>query len=173
MIFTDSLDMAFAGIPAADTGQVDRLLCDLAIRLERDGVRLAGAVQSDIERQGECRCDMSLRILSSDNRYPISARLGPLSRGCQLDPEALECAAWEVESLLRSASNNALPQLLIVNKFSKSEAHGKGFATCIAVALERGVSVLCGIGRLSLADFQGFTDDQAELLKPNKQAIEQ
>lgn len=165
-------NITLAGIPAADASQVDCLLSTLATRLERRGVRLAGAVQNDIERQDRCRCDMILQILGSTSQYPISANLGHFSQGCQLDIGALQSAAWEVENALRSAPDDALPQLLIVNKFSKSEAQGKGFATSIALAIERGVSVLCGIGRLSLADFQSFTDGQAEILEPNEQAIE-
>ncbi len=92
--FTDTARFKLAGIPAADEGQVDRVLSDLAARLERCGVRLAGAVQSDIERQNQCRCDMVLQILGSGSRHPISANLGPLSQGCRLDSEALENAAW-------------------------------------------------------------------------------
>jgi hypothetical protein len=169
---TDNVEFTIAGVPAINDGQIDRLLSDLATRLERRGVRLAGAVQSNIERQDRCRCDMILKILGSGSRHPISANLGPLSQGCQLDTGALENAAWEVESLLQDASGDALPQLLIVNKFSRSEAHGKGFATSIALAMERGIPVLCGISRLSLADFHSFTNDQADLLEPNVEAIE-
>ena len=169
----DSEAFALAGVPAAEAGQVDRLLSELASKLAQRGVKLAGAVQSDIERQDRCRCDMTLRILDSDSRYSISADLGPLSQGCRLDAGALESAAWEVENQLRSSTDDELPQLLIVNKFSKSEAHGKGFANVIALAMERGVPVLCGIGQLSSADFQSFTDEQAELLEANEQAVEQ
>lgn len=57
---------------------------------------LAGAVQNDIERQDQCRCDMILQILGSTSQYPISANLGRFSQGCQLDIGALENAAWEV-----------------------------------------------------------------------------
>lgn len=164
---------ALAGVPAAEAGQVDLLLSALAMQLAERGVRLAGAVQSDVERQDRTRCDMTLRILGTDSQYSISADLGPLSQGCRLDAGALENAAWEVESLLRSSTDEALPQLLIVNKFSKSEAQGKGFASVIALAMERGVPVLCGIGQMSSADFQSFTEDQAELLEASEQAIEQ
>jgi len=163
---------ALAGVPAAEAGQVDRLLSALATQLAARGIRLAGAVQSEVERHDRTRCDMTLRILNSDSNYSISADLGPLSQGCRLDSEALANAAWEVESLLRAAPDDDLPQLLIVNKFSKSEAQGKGFAAVIALAMERGVPVLCGIGQLSSADFQSFTGAQAELLEANEQAIE-
>lgn len=161
-----------AGVPAVEAGQVDRLLSALAQRLTEREVRLAGAVQSDVQRHDRKRCDMTLRVLGSNSHYAISADLGPLSQGCRLDAGALETAAWEVESQLRSSTDEALPQLLIVNKFSKSEAQGKGFASVIALAMERGIPVLCGIGQLSKADFQRFTDDQAELLDANEQAIE-
>ncbi|MGQ7844690.1 DUF2478 domain-containing protein [Granulosicoccus sp. 3-233] len=164
---------ALAGVPAAEAGQVDRLLSALAVQLSERGIRLAGAVQSDVERHDRSRCDMTLRILGSNNQYSISADLGPLSKGCRLDTGALEMAAWEVENLLRTSSDEALAQLLIVNKFSKSEAQGKGFASVIALAMERGVPVLCGIGQLSSADFRDFTDEQAELLEASEQAIEQ
>jgi len=162
-----------AGVRAGEPGEVDKILCLLAERLESSGSTLVGAVQEDIKRTSRCRCDMTLNILGSEFYYPISTDLGPQSKGCRLDAGALEQAAWHVEATLKALPVNARPGLMIINKFSKSESHGKGFLPAIAQALDLDIPVLCGIGRLSLDDFNAFADGHAQLLQPGMAAIDQ
>lgn len=170
---SETLLPPIAGIRPGKPGFVDQQLSTLADRLELSGVLLAGAVQQDVERPERCRCDMLLRVLGTELNYPISTDLGPMSQGCRLDTGALEQAAWQLEAVLRSTSRQVQPSLLIINKFSKSEAHGKGFLPVILLALELGIPVLCGIGRLSLDEFIAFTDGHANLLEPDTSAINQ
>ena len=113
-------------------GACDRLLLSVADQLSDSGETLAGAVQENLEADGLPRCDMVLRILGRSERIEISQRLGPLATGCRLDPDALERAVGLVESTLPNGVS-----LLIVNKFGKQEAEGRGFRHVIAEALVR------------------------------------
>jgi len=138
-------------------GAVDRLLSAVAARLEGEGMRLAGVVQINAERPGQ-RCDMDLAVLGGD-RVRISQCLGPLARGCRLDPVGLEEAVGQVGAALARR-----PQLLIVNKFGKAEIAGRGFRPVIAQALGDGVPVLLGVSRANLDGFDAFADGLAEAL---------
>jgi len=162
-----------AGIRAGNPGVVDEMLSTLARRLQLSGTEVAGAVQQDIKRPDRCRCDMTLHILSTHLEHPISSDLGSFSRGCRLNWGALEQAAWDVEAALQKTARHTLPKLMVINKFSKSESQGKGFLPAITTALDLGIPVLCGIGRLSLEDFKCFSDGHAELLEPDCKLIEQ
>ena len=52
--------------------------------------------------------------------------------------------------------------MLIVNKFGKHEAEGRGFRALIAEALMQGVPVICGTNDLNRAAFEEFPDGLAE-----------
>lgn len=148
-------------------GAVDRVLSEVVGRLTERGWRLAGVVQENPEVPGR-RCDMDLVLLDGGARVRISQCLGPLSRGCRLDPTGLEAAVGQVAAGLERA---ALPELLIVNKFGKAELSGRGFRPVIARAIELGVPVLIGLNRANLDGFDAFAEGLAEPLPPDPAAI--
>lgn len=75
--------------------QIDALIVELAQRLKCAGLRLAGAVQSNVAIDGQSRCDIMLEDLATGRTIKTSQDQGSLARGCRLDSGALE------ESLLR------------------------------------------------------------------------
>jgi len=62
--------------------------------------------------------------------------------------------------------------LVIVNKFGKHEAEGRGFRGLIADALTAGVPVLVGVNHLNAARFQTFCEDVAEPVAPDDAALD-
>lgn len=151
-------------------GEIDQLLAEVAARLQAEGWPLAGAVQ---QNGGEtCTggpCDMDLRLLDGGGTIRISQALGAQSAGCRLDPAGLEAAAGHVAvSLLRSG---AMPRLMIVNKFGRQEAEGRGFRPVIAEALGAGIAVLTGVGHDHEADFAAFAGGLATELAPDIDTI--
>ena len=138
-----------------DRGATDRLLAGLAARLTREGVRLAGVVQHNVECADDRLCDMDVAVLPDGPTFRISQSLGPEARGCRLDPSALEQAVAAVEARW------TVPDLLIVNKFGKHEAGGRGFRGPIARALAEGVPVLTGVNRLNVGAFSDFAEGLA------------
>ena len=63
------------------------------------------------------------------------------------------------------------PDLLIINKFGKHEAEGRGFRPLIAEALARDIPVLLGVNALNLDAFEGFSCGLAEELSADATAI--
>lgn len=146
-------------------GQIDLLLADVVARLEAYGVALAGTVQTNIHRDDRRLCDMDLRLLPDGPMVRISVDRGALARGCRLDPHVLEQAVVGVADALDKA------ELLVVNKFGKQEAEGKGLAGVIADALERSLPVLVGVNGLNLPAFLEFADSFATELTGDAESI--
>ena len=145
--------MKLAYVTLQGRGRIDTLISEVATVLIADGVRLAGTVQSNHERPGRRKCDMDLVVLPDGPIVRISEDRGDLARGCTLDSGALEQTVLAVQHRLDAA------EMLIVNKFGKREAEGKGLVPVIAEALERGLPVLIGVNGLNLAAFLMFAGE--------------
>ncbi|MYN13092.1 DUF2478 domain-containing protein [Pusillimonas sp. TS35] len=141
-------------------GRIDRLLADVVAELEAQDVALAGTVQTNIHRDDRPACDMDLRLLPDGPVVRISVDLGPHARGCRLDAGALEQSVLWVSGALDGA------ELVVINKFGKREAEGKGLINVIADALERGLPVLVGVNQLNLPAFLAFSAGAAVELAP-------
>ena len=154
--------LGFVTIPDTAPGEADRLLAATAERLAAAGLRLAGAVQVNIDLGPGCQCDMDLRILGDDGPpVRITQSLGRESRACRLDTGALAQAVARAEAALDRGTD-----LMIVNKFGKQESFGRGFQGTIARALAQGVPVLVHVPDEQLAAFRDFAGDLAEPVPP-------
>jgi nucleoside-triphosphatase THEP1 len=140
--------LAAVGLPGK--GETDRFLTDVVARLEAMDLRLAGTVQTNLVRADRPRCDMDLRVLPDGPILRISEDRGAEARGCRLDSGALEQTVVEVGARLSGAD------LLVLNKFGKREAEGRGFVPVIAQALDLGVPVLVGVNVLNLPALRAF-----------------
>ncbi len=159
--------MQIGFIVSPGRGRIDPLIAAVADRLQAEGLRLTGVVQTNTDRPGSHRCDMDVRILPHGPVVRISQNLGREARGCQLNPEALEQSVGEVMRRLEAGTVD----LLILNKFGKQEMEGRGFRPAIAEALGRGVPVLTGINDDNRAAFDAFVAGMAEALPPDFDAI--
>lgn len=146
-------------------GRIDLLLADVVKRLEAQDVALAGTVQTNIHRNDRPVCDMDLRLLPDGPTVRISVDRGAEARGCRLDAGVLEQSVLWVSRALENA------EFLVVNKFGKQEAEGKGLTNVIAAALERGLPVLVGVNRLNLPAFLEFTGGMVTELVPDAESI--
>ncbi|HEX9858575.1 MAG TPA: DUF2478 domain-containing protein, partial [Paracoccaceae bacterium] len=126
---------------------------------------LAGAVQSNAPCDASPHCDMDLAVLPDGPVIRISQSLGTASSGCRLDAGALEQAVEEAGRRLAGA------EVLIVNKFGKHEAEGRGFRGLVAEALAQGIPVLIGVNNPNHAAFMAFVGDLAEPLPDDVPAI--
>lgn len=160
--------MYLAYVLNPERGAADLLLAGFADRLLGAGVPLAGVVQYNSGGAAEgCVCDMDLRLLPDGGVIRISQSLGAGSSGCRLDTSALEGAVGAVEPLLDRA-----PALLMINKFGKHEAEGRGFRPLIGEALGRGIPVLLGVNDSNLPGFLAFAGDLAEELEHDPAALD-
>ena len=158
--------MMFAYTIAPGHGDTDLILERLAADLASDGVRCCGTVQINTECTNGGPCDMDVRVLPDGPVLRISQDLGPSARGCRLDPAALETAVGLVAAGLSSGAD-----LLVVNKFGKHEAAGRGFRDVIAQAVAMEVPVLVGLNALNREAFLSFAGDMAIQLPPQRAAL--
>lgn len=159
--------MRIACLLAAGPGTTDRLLGDLARRCLAAGLAVAGAVQEDREAGEGRKCHMDLLVLPELRPFRISQDRGRLARGCRLDADALEAAAADT---LRRLGPDI--DLLILSKFGRHEAEGRGFRPVIAEAVALGLPVLTAVGPLNREAFERFTAGAARMLAPERPALD-
>ncbi|MFY1706627.1 DUF2478 domain-containing protein [Tritonibacter scottomollicae] len=160
--------MQLAYVMTAERGATDRLLTALAERLAEKGIRTAGIVQTNTECYDNKLCDMDVRVLPEGETIRISQSLGEGARGCRLNPDALERAVGLVTAAL---DGTPAPQVLIVNKFGKHEADGRGMRPIIGEALAMGLPVVSGVNRMNVAAFEGFAEGTAIEAEPDLDAL--
>ena len=160
--------MKIAYISGPGRGDTDRLLWQLADRLIAQGIRVCGTVQIGADPECEGACDMDVKLLPEGRIIRISQSLGAEAKGCRLDPAALENAVAAVDAALSAGTD-----CLLINKFGKHEAEGRGFRDTIADALSREIPVLIGLSRLNKDAFHEFTDGVATKLDPRVEVLEE
>ena len=155
------------GVVVYDDGLFcDALIAQCAAGLVASGYRLGGVVQSNAHRHGRRRCDMYVRDLLGGEEIKISLDRGNEARGCRLDPDAFARIDTWVERAVRERVD-----LLIINKFGREEAHGRGLRSVIAEALIAEIPLLIGVSTRNLCDFLTFVGDSATRLRPDVGAI--
>jgi nucleoside-triphosphatase THEP1 len=147
--------MQLAYVLSGEGKAVNEALAALAASLMDSGLNVIGTTQIDTPRPKSHKCDMDVRVLPSGEVIRISQDLGVNSRGCQLDPSALEAAVAMTSARLEGAD------VLIINKFGKHEAEGRGFRDVIAQAVMRDIPVIVGMNGLNVEAFMTFCDDEA------------
>lgn len=159
--------MHIAYTMAPGRGDTDLLLHQVAQAIIKAGYRPAGTAQINTERPDAGPCDMDVLVLPKGPTLRISQNLGREARGCRLDPEALETAVGLVQTRLPASD------CLIVNKFGKHEADGRGFRTVIGEALALELPVLVGLNALNADAFLEFSGGIAKRMEPRTYDIEQ
>jgi len=159
--------MQLAYVMTETRGTTDRLLALFSRQLIERGSRLVGVAQTNTECADSNLCDMDVQVLPDGPTIRISQSLGSGAKGCRLDPSALEQAV-----ALVSASFERNPQLLVVNKFGKHEAEGRGFRPVIGDALMRGIPVLAGVNTLNHDAFIEFTQGMGQRLMAEPVALD-
>jgi hypothetical protein len=150
---------------APGRGDTDLLLYRLSQELAAKSIHCCGTVQINTDC-AEGPCDMDVKVLPNGLTLRISQSLGTASKGCRLDPSALEEAVGLVEAHLSQGAD-----LLIINKFGKHEADGRGFRNVIAQAIAQNTPVLVGVNALNLKAFEEFTGGVALQIEPTMPKI--
>lgn len=143
-------------------GHTDACLTAAVRLMQTAGLRLSGTFALETD---DPTCDMQLQVLPDGPLIRINQNLGTLAKGCRLDGGALEQAVTEVSRRTDGA------QLLIVNKFGKLEAAGRGYVPLIAAALDIGTPVLIGVNGLNLPELLTFAGGLARELPGDPQVI--
>jgi hypothetical protein len=148
---------AMTALVYTDSDAADRLLRALALLLMERGYSLAGLVQHNQPRPGRSRCDMVLEDISGGALVPISQDRGPHARGCALDVGQLLQATQLVQASLPTQ-----PQLVILNKFGKTESEGGGFRALIAEVVATGLPLVIAVPWRNIDSWRLFAGDIGE-----------
>jgi len=145
--------MKIAYTMSPNPGDTDEILARLAEKLAKSGLRTCGIAQINTANT-DCQfpCDMDVQVLPDGPTIRISQSLGREAKGCRLDPAALEDAVAAVNTRLQNGAD-----VLILNKFGKHEADGRGFRDVIAEALSQDIPVITGVNKQNLDAFNEFT----------------
>jgi nucleoside-triphosphatase THEP1 len=130
----------FAAVVYGVKDDPDRLLLDFTEDLRRSGVRTAGLVQlNSSPRQSDDR-EVRTVILSSGEVVPVAhdRNLGPT--GCELHCGQLASIAKLIEAAIHGGAD-----LVVINRFGKLEAKGKGLIELIQQAAEADIPVLIAV----------------------------
>ncbi|MGY4627387.1 DUF2478 domain-containing protein [Bradyrhizobium sp. USDA 4486] len=146
---------------------VDRLLADFAQEIALQGVRIGGIVQ----RHARCANGTHVMLaidVATGQEISISQPLGSGAMSCNLDTNGLAEAAAVVSRALRDNID-----LLVINKFAKQEAAGRGLRAEFVDAITQGVPVLTAVPKKCLADWRTFTAGVSTLLPCDRQSLQQ
>ncbi|MEM7464400.1 MAG: DUF2478 domain-containing protein [Pseudomonadota bacterium] len=132
-------------------GEADAVLNAVSKTLRYEGVRLEGYVQHFSSSGDNSRSEMWLEDISRRESLKISQPLGPGARGCRLDIQALTEACGRMEQRLDKTT-----ELLILNRFGKSEAEGRGLRSVIVRAMELDIPVLVAVRRNYFEAWKAF-----------------
>lgn len=135
----------------------DRFISDLGYRIRDAGIAVAGIVQHNKFIRDRTKCDMEVEELASGTVLQLSEDRGKEARGCRLDRGALSEAA-----ALISASLENEPELVILNKFGKLEAEGRGLRDTLSDAVQLGVPIVVGVPYRNIEQWRAFTEGLAE-----------
>ncbi|MDE3029396.1 MAG: DUF2478 domain-containing protein [Paracoccaceae bacterium] len=155
-----------AAIRCPDAGG-DDLLAAVARVLQAQGLRLTGHVQRTFPDPSDACCEIThVEDIQTGARINITQALGAGSTGCRLDPAALAGVAGDLLVAL-----DAVPDLVLVNRFGKGEAEGQGLRAVIERAFAAGIPVLTLLRDSHAPAWEAFTGGEAELLPADASAI--
>jgi nucleoside-triphosphatase THEP1 len=149
-VFTENL-LNLGAVIYSPGEDADTLLASFAAKLQNQGRRLGGVVQYNRDGCGPAAL-MALTDLMTGQSISLCQNLGPGSASCKLDPAGLANAAQTVR---RAIADDV--DLVIVNKFGKSEAEGRGMRAEIADAIVAGLPVLTAVSLRVYDAWQDFT----------------
>ena len=128
---------ALAAIFCPTGAVIDELLIDVAGQLRTEGAVVCGHVQRNFPDPVQGTSTLRVEDIATRLTVSIGQELGAWSRGCRLDPAALADVAGGLLQLLDGPVD-----LLILHRFGKDEAEGRGLRAVIEKACGAGVPVL-------------------------------
>lgn len=146
--------------------KIEELLAAAAAALRAHGVRVGGLVQHSRRSGDDVRCTIEVESIADGRRYLLSQDTSDDPTECTLDTAVLA----EASGALRQALAQQV-DLVIVNKFGKQEAAGRGLRGEILQIALAGVPLLTTVSRRHLPQWQEFIGDDVTLLEPALPAV--
>jgi nucleoside-triphosphatase THEP1 len=160
-----------AAVVYGDDDDPDRLISGFAADLRRSGGRPVGVVQLG----RSCRAENPrlgvvmlpdgevVRLASQDFASQAAAHMS----GCRLDPDRLASLATRLAAAIEAGAD-----LVIINRFGRSEAEGKGLLNLIPQALEADIPVLIAVPERRFAAWIRFSEGMNVRLACRREALD-
>lgn len=123
--------------------------------LRERGVRIGGILQETCRPHGHIT-RMELVELDTGQRHDIRQNLGTGSRSCVMDTQALAASTAAVRRALAVGMD-----LMVLSKFSHTEAEGRGFIQEFQATVSAGMPLLTCVKASQLSDWREFSGNLA------------
>jgi len=157
----------FASVVYGRDDDPDRLFIDFTNDLYGSGLRPAGVIQSG----RSCRTEEpSLRVvmLPGGETFRLVADAENCDAGgCRVDDQRLS----ELAERLTAAIGDR-PDLVVINRFGRAEAEGRGLVKPIAQALKADIPVLIAVPERRFSDWIRFSDGMNVRLPCRREAVD-
>jgi hypothetical protein len=144
----------------------DRLISGFAADLRRSGCRPVGVVQLG----RDCRSDdqrLGVRLLPDGEVVGLALDDAPSSGGCRLDPDRLAGLSMRLAAAIDDGAD-----LVIINRFGRSEAEGEGLIDLISQALGADIPVLIAVPEQRFAAWIKFSEGMNVRLACRRDALD-
>ncbi len=144
----------------------DRLFAEFATDLSRSGHRATGVIQ--VGRS--CRSEdpsLGVMVLPGGDVMPLVAELPACATACRLDARRLTALAKRLAGAVTGGSD-----LVIINRFGRTEAEGGGLAELIIRALDADIPVLIAVPEHRFAALIKFSDGMNVRLACRRDALD-
>lgn len=128
-----------AVVVGAESAQIQTLFAAVTSRWRAAGVRVAGVIAEPHGLPGGTCSAGILRDIESGLVYTIYLDSAPDGTSCHLDAKGVDVACLNLIDQIETCD------LMVLSKFGKLEATGKGLANAFAIALGTGKPVLTTI----------------------------
>lgn len=158
-------------LTGADREAIQALLREAVERFSQAGYLVIGVVE-EIEGGGE---RVSLRDLSSGARFALTQDLDPGSAGCSLDAAGLAAACGSVEAAISALPASVAAQqrtLVVLSKFGRQEAEGRGLTHAFHAAVAADLPILTSVSPVVSAAWAAFAGDLAAFASVEAAAIQ-
>lgn len=155
-----------AAVVFGQDAEVDAVMAEAVATLRRRGIAIAGLLQQLGCRVASCSREMWLEDAATGARRRIDRPRGGDAAGCVLDPDALAAASCELRDAIARGCD-----LVVFNRFGKSEAAGGGLRAEIAQATLSGTPLLIAVRDDMLDAWDAFVGGPWTRLEPDPAAL--
>jgi hypothetical protein len=159
MSIAEVVPCRITALQGAASTVIQSLLSDFAEQLASSGLRVVGVVESAADPAPPCK-SMALRSLDCNSMFSISQDLGPGSEACHLDPEGLVMACAAVQASIASGAD-----VVILSKFGRQEAIGRGLSDAFGAAVAAGLPIITAVSPAMMDAWRNFAGELAECVQ--------
>ncbi len=164
---------AILAVQGGDREVIQSLLMAAAERFRASGVHVIGSVE--YIPSGVSHHDVTLVDLASGDTHRLHQDLGSGASGCSLDPEGLACACAQVESAIAarlSEGGSAADTVVILSKYGREEAEGRGFTAAFYAAVAGELSVLTSLSPNVVGEWEGFVGEMGQVVDSDLREVD-